>query len=79
MARPTRADLEAITLKQHNEIKELKAQLSHGQYVMVEVGDRNFCVGKKQIGTKDRFGFVCTCRNRVQAEALITMLNSLQA
>ena len=91
MARVTIAELQKeLALKeallqetqyQKKEIMEhrdlLLKQLDKGakEYVLIEVAERNFCVGKLVIGTSDKYSFVCTCRNRGQAERLLEILN----
>lgn len=49
------------------------------KYIIVEVGERNFMLASLQIGTKDKYTFVATCRNRGQAERLLAALNGSKA
>lgn len=53
--------------------KQLKDKAK--EYVMIEIAERNFCIGKLVVGDHDKYSFVCTCRNRCQAERLLHVLN----
>lgn len=44
-------------------------------YILIEVSDRNFMIASRQIGRKDAFTFVATCRNRGQADRMVNLLN----
>lgn len=78
MTERTKAQLLQAMDLQDKRIEGLQLQLKqkdNALYVMIEVGERNFCVGRKTVGTEYQYGFVCTCRNRHQAQTLVTMLN----
>lgn len=59
-----------------NERLKLALEKDEGKYISIEIAERNFCVGKKQIGSDTKYTFVCTCRNKGQAERLVEILNN---
>lgn len=45
------------------------------EYILTEMAERSFVIGRKMIGPEGRYTSVATCRNRSQAEKLVGLLN----
>lgn len=74
----TKADLHSNIVQLEEEVEALQRELKmeRESYVLVEISDRNFCIGKPMVGKDRKYNFIATCRNRVQAENLLGILNA---
>ena len=45
------------------------------EYIMIELGNRNYTIAKRIVGNVTEYSMIATCRSRVHAQNLVKLLN----
>lgn len=56
--------------------KELRRHELGDLYIVIEMSERDFVIGKKIVGTNDQFLFVARSKNRAQTKKMVSALNN---